>query len=57
LGALLLFAAGADETAAKTLSARAVSFEPHCGHAMSSAAAAFFTSFSNLLSHFRQLYS
>jgi len=54
-GAELL--APADETVANTLSARAVCFEPHLGHTASSALAAFFTSFSNLLSHFRQLYS
>src|SRR5436309_5914324 len=48
---------GAEATAAKTLSALAVSFDPHSGHITSCAFAAFFTSFSNLLSHFRQLYS
>src|SRR5436190_19669621 len=45
----------ADDTAANTLSARVVSFDPHEGHTASSAFATFFTSFSNLLSHFRQL--
>jgi len=49
--------APADETAAKTLSARAVFLEPQEGHTASSALAVFLTSFSNLLSHFRQLYS
>jgi len=47
----------AEETAAKTLNALAVSFDPHDGQITSSARAGFFTSFSNLLSHFLQLYS
>lgn len=51
-----LLPAASDETA-NTLIARAVSVEPHLGHSASSGAPIVLTSFSNLFSHFLQLYS